>query len=159
MRGDPHRGEDPVERAAGLVQSLVRAGGASVPGEGEQHEGVVVEVGRVVDDAAAGAEQLRPAALAAPAMRDHEVVADASDVQAAGPAHHGGVGVGVELAGLDAHALERAVGGDAVKAQRLMEAEARDVAALAGPERQGLIEHPVVEPGCSRRQTRSIIAH
>ena len=154
MRGDPHGGEDPAERSAGPRERRVGAGGAGIPGEAEQHEGVVVEVGGGIDDAAAGAEQLGPAALAAPAMRDHEVVGDAGGVQAAGPAHDRGVGVGVELTGLDAHALERAVGGDAVEAQGLVEAEPRDVAALAGPERQRLVEHPVAEPGRGRRQRR-----
>ena len=88
-------------------------------------------------------------------MRDHEVVADASDLKPVRPAHHRSMGVAVELAGLNAHALERTVGGDAVKPQRLVEAETRHIAALTGPERQRLVEHPAAEPRRRRSTNRA----
>ena len=131
-------------------------------GQGQEHEGQVIEVRHVVDHRARVVDGANPKAIGPGVVADQAVQPLAGDGLAGGPAQGGSLGKDIGLAGLDARAPGQA--GDRLAGQVQLLIEPTVITqALAGPQGQGLAKKPVskavlssgpghVEPGLGQGQ-------
>ncbi|MDQ1154926.1 hypothetical protein QE389_002125 [Brevundimonas sp. SORGH_AS 993] len=142
------RGHAGVERGQGVHRQ--RAGAAVVQHtmrrrQGEQDEGQVVEIRRVVHDGARVVRRRDPKIVVTAIVGDQSVQAPFSDRAAGRPAQGRRFAKDIDLARLDAGAAGAARDRPALEIQLLVEATLI-VQAVFGPQRQSLVEQPDPNP-------------